>query len=87
MGGHGALTLYLLNTDKFRSASAFSAIFNPSHPECQWGNKAFTGYFNGGQEEGKSSDATELISKVKGKDIHILADYVRDARKWSWTGY
>lgn len=70
------MSIYLLNSDTFRSASAFSAIFNPSNPECQWGQKAFTGYLNGGQEEGRANDATELIKKVKGKDIHILADYV-----------
>ncbi|KIO33775.1 hypothetical protein M407DRAFT_240924 [Tulasnella calospora MUT 4182] len=75
MGGHGALSIYLKNLDKFRSASAFSAIFNPSNPECQWGRKAFSGYLNGGQEEGKSSDATELIRTVKGQKVAILADY------------
>ncbi|KAG8983319.1 hypothetical protein FRB93_007298 [Tulasnella sp. JGI-2019a] len=75
MGGHGALSIYLLNTDMFQSASAFSAIFNPSNPECQWGKKALSGYLNGGQEEGKANDATELIRKAKGKDLHILADF------------
>ncbi|KAG8884922.1 hypothetical protein FRB98_002083 [Tulasnella sp. 332] len=75
MGGHGALSIYLLNLDKFLSASAFSAIFNPSNPECAWGKKAFSGYLNGGQEEGKAHDATELVRNAKGKNVHILADY------------
>lgn len=39
MGGHGALTIYLTNLDKYKSASAFSAIFNPSSPGCAWGKK------------------------------------------------
>lgn len=76
MGGHGALTIYLRNTDKFLSASAFAAIFNPSNTECAWGKKAFSGYLNGGQEEGKAHDATELVKRAKGQDLHILADYV-----------
>jgi len=75
MGGHGALYIYLRNPDKFKSASAFSAVFNPSNPECQWGKKAFEGYFEGGQEEGKEHDATELIRKAAGQKLNILADY------------
>ncbi|KAG9016668.1 cystathionine beta-synthase [Tulasnella sp. 427] len=43
--------------------------------ECQWGRKAFSGYLNGGQEEGKANDATELIGAAKGKKVAILADY------------
>jgi hypothetical protein len=35
-------------------------------------------FWQGGIEEGKAHDATELIAKAKGKDVHILADYVRD---------
>lgn len=43
MGGHGALTIYLKNLDKYTSASAFAAIFNPSNPECAWGKKGMSG--------------------------------------------
>lgn len=39
MGGHGALTIYLKNLKKFKSASGFAPIFNPSNPECAWGKK------------------------------------------------
>ncbi|KAG8503974.1 hypothetical protein CXB51_002320 [Gossypium anomalum] len=42
MGGHGALTIYLKNLDKYKSASAFAPIANPIN--CLWGQKAFTNY-------------------------------------------
>ncbi|KAG6817704.1 hypothetical protein H0H87_004495 [Tephrocybe sp. NHM501043] len=75
MGGHGALTLYLASKSKqYRSASAFAPIANPT--KCPWGEKAFTGYLQGGIEEAKSQyDATELIAKAK-DPVHILIDYV-----------
>ncbi|TKA50962.1 hypothetical protein B0A53_05743 [Rhodotorula sp. CCFEE 5036] len=81
MGGHGALTLYLKSvlssssataTTKYLSATAFAPIANPT--QCPWGEKAFGGYLNGGVEEGKEYDATELIKQAKGKDLKILID-------------
>ncbi|KAI8562334.1 hypothetical protein RHMOL_Rhmol03G0028500 [Rhododendron molle] len=42
MGGHGALTIYLKNLDKYKSVSAFSPVVNPLN--CPWGQKAFTNY-------------------------------------------
>ncbi|KAF7310757.1 hypothetical protein HMN09_00618700 [Mycena chlorophos] len=74
MGGHGALTLYLASTTKqYRSASAFAPICNPM--KCQWGQKAFTGYLQGGIEEAKTLyDATELI-KRHNEPVNILIDY------------
>ena len=79
MGGHGAVTLYLkgvLGTGegvKYKGASAFAPILNPVN--CPWGDKAFKGYLKGALDEGKAHDATELITKAKGKDVRILADY------------
>lgn len=80
MGGHGALTIYLNSirkgTKQYRSCSAFAPIANPIN--CDWGKKAFNGYLQGGVEEAKEQyDATELISKLGGKPVHILVDYVR----------
>lgn len=78
MGGHGALTLYLKSliasspSTAYLSASAFAPIANPT--KCQWGEKAFKGYLKGGVDEGKVYDATELIKKVKGKEVKILVD-------------
>ncbi|KAM0791080.1 hypothetical protein ACM66B_004371 [Microbotryomycetes sp. NB124-2] len=72
MGGHGALTIYLKNLDKYKSASGFAPIANPT--QAPWGDKAFKGYLSGGAEEGKEYDATELIRGAKGKQVNILVD-------------
>nr|KAJ0219131.1 hypothetical protein LSAT_V11C300125420 [Lactuca sativa] len=40
IGGHGALTIYLKNLDKYMLVSAFAPIVNPIN--CPWGQKAFT---------------------------------------------
>jgi len=74
MGGHGALTTYLASKAKqYRSASAFAPISNPVN--APWGQKAFTGYLQGGIQEAKLQyDATELISKHS-EPVHILIDY------------
>lgn len=77
MGGHGALTLFLKNPEKYRSVSAFSPICNPSN--CPWGTKAFTGYF--GRDNNSSwaqNDATELIKHYKGPTPEILIDVGSD---------
>ncbi|KAF5388496.1 hypothetical protein D9757_004579 [Collybiopsis confluens] len=73
MGGHGALTMYLSTQKQYRSASAFAPVSNPVN--CPWGQKAFTGYLQGGIAEAKAIyDATELISKSK-DPVHILVDF------------
>ncbi|KAK4046234.1 hypothetical protein OIV83_006213 [Microbotryomycetes sp. JL201] len=72
MGGHGALMIYLKNLDKYKSASGFAPIANPTH--APWGDKAFKGYLSGGVEEGKQYDATELIRQAKGKNVNIMVD-------------
>ena len=81
-GGHGAVTLYLLYPELFKSASAFAPILNPT--ECAWGKKAFAGpngndgYLKNGIEEGKERDATELVKGLKeGRQLDLLIDYVR----------
>ncbi len=80
MGGHGALTIYLnslrTGSKQYRSVSAFAPIANPIN--CPWGQKAFSGYLQGGIEEAKEQyDATELITKLGGKiPVHVLVDYV-----------
>ncbi|CCL98513.1 uncharacterized protein FIBRA_00512 [Fibroporia radiculosa] len=78
MGGHGALTIYLNSvlkgTKVYRSASAFSPISNPT--KCPWGERAFTGFLQGGIEEARDKyDATELIAKMSKEPLHILIDY------------
>ncbi|HXH74116.1 MAG TPA: S-formylglutathione hydrolase [Bacteriovoracaceae bacterium] len=71
MGGHGALTLGLKHSTKFKSISAFSPIVHPSI--SPWGIKAFTGYFGEHPEEWKKHDAVELLKAKKYHPTIILA--------------
>lgn len=71
MGGHGALTLFLKNPGKYKSVSAYAPIANPTN--CQWGQKAFSGYLND-KSEWAEYDATELVKKWSGGPLDILID-------------
>ncbi|MGB0496122.1 MAG: S-formylglutathione hydrolase, partial [Kangiellaceae bacterium] len=62
MGGHGALTLAMLNPDRYSSMSAFSPICNPMN--CPWGQKAFTSYLGKDQSRWQHHDASELMKKA-----------------------
>ena len=74
MGGHGALTLFLKNREKYQSVSAFSPVCNPM--QCRWGQKAFNNYLGDTDKEAwKAYDACELVKAYKGaKDFRILID-------------
>ncbi|KAI4260088.1 MAG: hypothetical protein LQ352_000467 [Teloschistes flavicans] len=64
---------FLKNPGKYRSVSAFAPIANPSN--CDWGKKAFGGYF-GAENKAKwaEHDATELVKGWKGNPLDILID-------------
>jgi S-formylglutathione hydrolase len=64
MGGHGALTIWLKNQDRYKSVSAFAPIAAPKR--CPWGVKAFTGYLGADQSQWDQYDATELMLKAQG---------------------
>jgi len=73
MGGHGALTCFFKNPDKFKSVSAFAPICNPIN--CPWGQKAFSGYLGDDNKDAwKEYDACELVKKYNGHDVEILID-------------
>jgi S-formylglutathione hydrolase len=76
MGGHGALTIAMLNPERYKSMSAFSPISNPLN--CSWGQKAFTAYLGKDKVNWLKHDASELIKKathfVPGKVDQGLAD-------------
>ena len=59
MGGHGALTIALKNSERFSSVSAFAPICSPT--TCPWGNKAFAGYLGDDQSAWRAHDACALI--------------------------
>lgn len=76
MGGHGALTIYLKNLDKYKSASAFAPIANPMN--CAWGKKAFSNYLGDNKSDWEEYDATCLIEKIKNTPAPILIDQGED---------
>lgn len=59
MGGHGALTIFLKNPEKYRSVSAFAPICAPSL--CPWGQKSFELYLGSNKESWANYDATALV--------------------------
>ncbi|KAF9600385.1 hypothetical protein IFM89_008620 [Coptis chinensis] len=72
MGGHGALTIYLKNLDKYKFVSAFAPISNPI--KCPCGQKAFSNYLGGNESDREEYDATCLISKYNNLSATILID-------------
>ncbi|MBE2993954.1 S-formylglutathione hydrolase [Sphingomonas sp. CFBP 13603] len=59
MGGHGALTIALRNSERFRSVSAFAPIVAPL--QCAWGEKALGGYLGPNRTTWRAYDACALI--------------------------
>jgi S-formylglutathione hydrolase len=59
MGGHGALTIALRNSARFRSVSAFAPIVAPS--QVPWGEKALAGYLGADRKRWRDYDAVALI--------------------------
>lgn len=62
MGGHGALTIAMLNPERYSSVSAFSPISNPIN--CPWGQKAFTAYLGMDKATWRNHDASELMRQA-----------------------
>jgi S-formylglutathione hydrolase len=59
MGGHGALTIAMLNPERYSAMSAFSPISNPLN--CPWGKKAFSTYLGKDKANWIKHDASELM--------------------------
>jgi len=74
MGGHGALTIGLKNTDQYRSISAFAPIVAPM--QCPWGQKAFAAYLGDADTAGMQYDATALMAAAGDRSVapEILID-------------
>ncbi|MBU2880158.1 S-formylglutathione hydrolase [Aliiglaciecola lipolytica] len=62
MGGHGALTIAMLNPTRYSSMSAFSPICNPM--ATPWGQKAFAAYLGKDKNSWKNHDASELMRQA-----------------------
>ncbi|KAH9298984.1 hypothetical protein KI387_030666, partial [Taxus chinensis] len=72
MGGHGALTIFFKNPDKYKSVSAFAPISNPI--DCPWGQKAFSNYLGNDKSSWEEYDATYLVKKCNNLSTTILID-------------
>ena len=59
MGGHGALTIALKHPDRFRSASAFAPIVEPS--TADWSIGAFEKYLGPDRNDWRKYDAVALV--------------------------
>ncbi|MDG2340866.1 MAG: S-formylglutathione hydrolase [Paracoccaceae bacterium] len=71
MGGHGALTLAMTLTGRFRSVSAFSPICNPTGSD--WGRKQFSAYLGSDETKWAAHDASLLMADA-GFDGPVLID-------------
>lgn len=71
MGGHGAITIGLKNTDRYQSISAFSPICNPM--DCPWGEKALSNYLGSDKTAWREYDASELV-KAAQVQLPLLVD-------------
>ncbi|WP_415183695.1 S-formylglutathione hydrolase [Phaeovulum sp.] len=71
MGGHGALTLAMRLTGRYRSVSAFAPIANPAASD--WGRKQFTAYLGADEAHWLDHDATHLMTET-GFDGDVLID-------------
>ena len=59
MGGHGALTIALRHSERFKSVSAFSPIVAPG--QVPWGEKALGAYLGADRSVWRKHDAVALI--------------------------
>lgn len=75
MGGHGALTIALKNTDKYHSVSAFAPICSPMN--CPWGVKALKNYLGDDQSAWAAYDAVHLVRNAT-RPIPMLVDQGAD---------
>ena len=71
MGGHGALTIALKNSQRYKSVSAFSPICSPVN--CPWGEKVFSHYLGDNKSEWLQHDTVELLKQSPSK-IPVLVD-------------
>ena len=71
MGGHGALTIALKNTDRYRCVSAFSPICSPL--QCPWGEKALGNYLGADRDTWLAYDSCALLP-LAAKQLPMLID-------------
>ncbi|ONK67525.1 uncharacterized protein A4U43_C05F950 [Asparagus officinalis] len=76
MGGHGALTIYLRNLDKYKSVSALAPMVNPTKSPI--GQNMLSKYLGANKSDWGEYDATCLIAKYNKFSYPILIDQGED---------
>ena len=71
MGGHGAITIAIRNSDQFQSLSAFAPIAHPT--QSDWGRKQLSAYLGDDETAWAEHDSTLLLEEHGWKD-EILVD-------------
>ncbi|KAI0531326.1 hypothetical protein KFK09_000879 [Dendrobium nobile] len=84
MGGHGALTIFLKNLDKYKAFSVCLFTYCESN-KLPWGQKAFSNYLGGDKLDWEVYDATCLIAKYNNFSSQILIDQVNPITKFKET--
>jgi S-formylglutathione hydrolase len=72
MGGHGALTMAMGLSDRFKSVSAFAPISNPTGAD--WGRKQLAAYLGDDEITWQCHDASVQM-RASGCDIPMLVDW------------
>ena len=72
MGGHGAMTIALKNTEKYTSVSALAPICSPL--ESPWGRLALQQFLGNNPSAWQDADTCALIAKSAAKKFEILID-------------
>ena len=71
MGGHGAITIAIRNSDKFDALSAFAPIAHPT--QSDWGRKQLSAYLGDDESDWAEHDSTLLLQE-RGWKGDILVD-------------
>lgn len=71
MGGHGAITLAIRNSDLFESLSAFAPIAHPT--QSDWGRKQLSAYLGDDESAWSDHDSTLLLEEHGWKN-ELLVD-------------
>lgn len=71
MGGHGAITIALTASGRFRSVSAFAPISSPMR--CPWGRKALAAYLGDDIREWENYDSSVLLGRDT-EQLPLLVD-------------
>ncbi|XP_063714251.1 S-formylglutathione hydrolase-like isoform X2 [Symsagittifera roscoffensis] len=76
MGGHGALSIYLKNPDKYKSCSVLAPILNPiNSPLCQ---KPFTSYLGSDKSTWGQYDCSEILKNISEESFKLLRPILID---------